>query len=1062
MGGDNHQMVGYGYQYYTYPATGNTYFGYIVHYGWRENNTINPDGHNSNVWINSSWLGGYVALKINHTHNYVNIGGSYNEVQCSVCGHRKSNNQYSINNLSDYTVEITDVMGNPGNVHGIPMAINGRIVSRIGASAFEDESGLAYVIIPSTVTSIGQNAFANTGIWNNAANNNVVYADKWAVGYKGTPGSVLSFSATTVGIGDYAFQYRSTITTATIPASVEQIGEEAFGCCYNLSYLNIVPGKLKTIGKSAFLGCSGLFSILVPSSVETIGQFAFYGCTQLAGVTVPSSVTSIGAFAFAGCSGLVSIALPFVGANNAAGGTAAGLFGYIFGSYFYTGGTATNQYYSASGYATYYIPASLKTVTIFKTKKIPYGAFYNCSGLTGITLSVSVTTIDGNAFTNCMALKSLNIPDGVTSIASNAFTSCNNLAIAWEYSAAQLTMMTPFKTYWGDITIPDGAISIPANFFQNCARLTNVSIPNSVTGIGQHAFQNCSKLVNITIPSSVTTIGQDAFNGCSSLTSVTIPPGVVNIEQNTFYGCGSLTSVNLNNVKTIGTDAFADCTGLRNITIPSSVTSVHTYAFYGCHASLAMTWNTALMPPSGVKQYITEVNIPAGTTIAPNAFSSCGNLTSVSIPSSVTTIGAGAFSGCSKLASLTLPFIGNTKGGLTNTNLGYIFGGSNSTVSASLKSVEITGDADIGNNAFQGCGNIRYVYIQHWETEKVGNYAFQGCGSLQEIYFPWRSSISEIGNYAFDGCISLSQISLPEALTKIGDGAFRDCKSIYYVTIPASVTSLGSRAFQFCDNLTGVSLNCNISKIDDYTFDTCGQLTNISIPTGVASIGEGAFIRCANLSSVWFGYYGAQLQTIKDYAFDGCGALSSIPLTSCPGLKTIGMYAFWNCTSLTSITVPTSVTTINGGAFLNCSSLTIYAEAASKPAGWDAAWNPDNRPVVWGGSPPVNPASASLRENFTAAGTYTVYFTPSESGTYKLCFSDINACQPNTISIAGVKSGSCSLKETLTAHQTYAVTFTATPCSTSKPGQFKIDKDCAPCVPCNPCAPNPCKPCNPC
>ena len=163
----------------------------------------------------------------------------------------------------------------------------------------------------------------------------------------------------------------------------------------------------------------------------------------------------------------------------------------------------------------------------------------------------SVTSIGDLAFYDCTGLTSVSIPNSVMSIGGGVFYGCSGLI---------------------SVTIPNSVTSIGNGAFQDCSGLTSVTIPNSVTSIGDYVFSGCSGLASVTIPNSVTCIGKRAFSSCSGLTSVTIPNSVTNIGERAFYGCKGLTSVTIpNSVTSIGYDAFLFCRSIETLYFDSSV-----------------------------------------------------------------------------------------------------------------------------------------------------------------------------------------------------------------------------------------------------------------------------------------------------------------------------------------------------------------------------------------------------------------------------------------------------------------------------------------------------------
>ena len=237
-------------------------------------------------------------------------------------------------------------------------------------------------------------------------------------------------------------------------------------------------------------------------------------------------------------------------------------------------------------------------------------AFWNCDGLTSITIPNSVTAIGDEAFAYCSGLTSIIVKSG-----NNIYDSRDNCNAIIETASNMLI-----------------------------AGCSATVIPNSVTAIGSTAFLGCSGLTSVTIPNSVKVIGVGAFSGCSGLSSVTIPKGVTTIGAYAFANC-NITSINVENGNNIY-DSRDNCnaiietasnkliSGCSATVIPNSVTTIGDYAFYFCKG-------------------LTSINIPNGVTaICGSAFGYCYNLTTVIIPSSVTAIGNYAFYNCNNLTDL--------------------------------------------------------------------------------------------------------------------------------------------------------------------------------------------------------------------------------------------------------------------------------------------------------------------------------------------------------------------------------------------------------------------------
>ena len=713
-------------------------------------------------------------------------------------------------------------------------------------------------------------------------------------GCSGLTGVTIPESVTV--IGSSAFAGCVALEEITIPETVVSIGEYAFNGCVLLGDITI-PSNVKSIGAYAFAGCTGVTNLTIADGVEVIGDYAFVNISNVTAVSVPNSVTLIGKGAFSGWASLAEISLPFIGASASesySSSNTKAVLGYIFGDVSYTGSYSASQYYYSTSYTTYYIPSSLKKVSI-SGDNVPYGAFSGCNGITTIKLSENLTSIAGRAFYNATLLSEITIPEGVESVGDYAF--------------------------------------------YNCSSIKTIKIPDSVTYIGSGALSGCEMLESLTVPfagSSATStsssnhlgviFGSSSYSSNSgniptSLKTIVVT-GDYNIRDYAFYGFSNVESITLSGeaISTIGQYAFYGCSKMTSITIPDTVTAIHSYAFYNCAA-------------------LQSIELPDSlTSIANYAFGGCASLVSVDVPDSVTSIGLAAFYGCSELQSIELPFVGasvNSESASSTTVFGYIFGttsvsGSTYTkqyfssssysgcyIPSKLKNVTITG-GKVLYGAFYNCMNIESITIGDG-VSSLGTKAFYGCTGLADIVL--GNGIVTIGDDTFSSCSGLKHIKLGNRVTKIGERAFSGCTLLETVSIPESIESIASTAFEGCDSLVyttseGVSYLGNdvnpcvvLVKVDDKTLET------FTVGSYVRLILEGAFKDCTALYSLTIS---EGVTAIGDNAFAGCTSLGEVVIPD--SVVRIGVNAFNGC-GLTDVTIGKGVTYIGADAFSNCESL---------------------------------------------------------------------------------------------------------------------------------------------
>ena len=761
-------------------------------------------------------------------------------------------------------------------------------------------SSIKRVVIESGVTSIGDNAFQectslSTITIPNSVDDVSASALTETAWYDNQPDGL-------VYAGKVAYKYKGTApegTEITIKEGTLSITASAFWDCSGISKITI-PASVSKVGEWAFYGCSGLTAINVPSGVTSIERYSFYGCTALTTIAIPESVTTIGVAAFSGCSGLTTMTIP-------------------------DGVTAVRN-----------------------------STFMGCTNLTSVSIPSSVTSLGNNCFRGCSSLASVTIPSGVTGMEGGVFRGCSSLTSVIIPNSVTYMGAYTFQdcTELTSVTLSSNLTSLDNSTFQGCISLSAITIPENVNYIGASVFSGCSSLTSIVIPSSVNTIGTSLLSGCSSLMSIVVDEG------NTFYDsrnhcnaiiatssneliCGCNTTTIPEGVSAIRRNAFYGLDSLKTITIPQSVTSIDDYSFtdcYGlanisvdeanpkydsrdnCNAVIETATNrlivssTNMMLPSGISSYnqnalrnCVTLRLPDDMkTVSSYTFNYCDKLVTLIVPSGVTKIEEGAFNGCSSLKTLIF------EDGTDDLNLGVAYPSYYSKpqwfAMSPLDSVYIGRE-------------LKYVFSVSGGTFSYS--PFREKETLRTVVF--GNDVTTIPNALFNGCVNLNSTVVPERMDSIGFSAFYGCENLTSFNFPQGIKTIGSSAFYQCKNLESVNIPASVTAICEQAFYGCEKLSSLVIPGSVAQIDRGAFGMCTNLSDLVF-QDGSSPLTIREESY--FSAFSQCPISSVYlGRNIINNSYNYIYSSLGSITTPfdltisKSVTELSGGTFANCTKI---------------------------------------------------------------------------------------------------------------------------------------------
>lgn len=840
-------------------------------------------------------------------------------------------------------------------------------VTSIGEWAFHG-SGLTSIIIPNRVTSIGNNAFNSLGLtsatfestngWTveqgtavdvTVPSQNATYltsalvdsswtrdssatskylnfsydfstkeatlysVDSTVVGayvpeltaYNGT-----NYTVTTIG-EKYSSVVSKTLQEITIPETVTSIRQKAFYQNSSLKKVTFASGiNLTEIPELVFGYCTSLTDIVIPSSVTSIGKGAFYYCTSLTEFTIPSSVKSIGQSAFYG-SGLTSITIP----NSV----------------------------TSIGSAAFYKCENLNSVTIGTgLKYIPESCFRN-TALTSVTIPSNVIGIDilafeGSKLTSAtFANTSSWYYNGASISVTNTSTNATNLktdrtTYPWErVFAASVNLDFTFSNYNSSTktcsvaasgTSISGNIRIPGLVRYN-------SVIYKVTDIVAQGFKDCSNVTGLYIPWTIKSIGNYAFSG-TSLETIEVALGnstyksvgtsgtetnsIIEKSTNTLVlGCKN-TTIDTSVIK-IGYGAFRGQL-VENITIPENVKIIDEWAFYQTKQLDYVNVLGAVEIKYGAfaESAIQSISLPSTlVVIEERAFMNGSNKqssNSITIPANIANIGANAFTE-SNFNRVTYEGTGSWKAGsynvtmdtdnllLThnseewvisyysyNSTLTFTFN-TDGTASVKAKSTSISGQIVIPNKV--------YYLTSAYTVTKIDVEGFKDCANVTSVIIP--STITELGVRSFQSC-KMSSLTLIEGLKIINDDALKatNIESLY---IPSTVTSIITA---FVDNPQLSKMEVDGANTTYYSSGNCIiEKSNMKVVGG-----------CYN-SQIPYG-----VKIIGAWAFSGKHTLTSITL---PSTVTRIEKAAFGWSALTSITIPANVTFIQGQVFAGCTQL---------------------------------------------------------------------------------------------------------------------------------------------
>ena len=638
-------------------------------------------------------------------------------------------------------------------------------VESIEKFAFRHGKKLVEVVLPEGLKQINASAFYNL---ENLEKINIpegVYVIR-RFAFSGCRELNIALPASLKSIGMGAFRR---VNSVSVAGKNPYFKTDAHGALFNASGTTLlfvpksvreyeVPEGVTWLQYGCCSGNTKLERIKLASTVKRISAFSFYNCISLTELTLPAAADRIGDSILSGCTGLKKLTIPphlKAAAEKGRWNVPKGCKIIISAA----GSSVRRTSDSTSSAVSRSTSSSNGSKTVGDFELSADGTVLKkClnRNIENAVIPSGVVEIGRYAFHQCRNLKSVVIPHGVTAIRYSAFVHCYNLeSVTLPESLTIIDNSAFYGTRKLKLVLPAGVKYIGSGAFYDVAEIKlapgrhNLKIDSKgvlMSRDGTKLYRALQPLKNYTVPAGVQIINGHAFYGQRDLRSVTLPSSVIEIGSGAFCICRNLTRLNIpDNVTEIGDFAFSGCSKL-SLTIPASVRKIGNGAFRSVrevrldpgnrayrrdsYGAIVSSDNTKLLHvPENIRSYV----IPTGvSTIRQSVFSGNKNLTSVTIPSTVTHISQFAFSDCTSL-KLTIP--------------------------ASVKSINY--------KAFSG---VRSVKLDPANT----NYKYDPQGML----------LSHNGTRLLYVNADVTTLRIPEGVKNIEYGLFRDCRKLRTLYLP--------------------------------------------------------------------------------------------------------------------------------------------------------------------------------------------------------------------------------------------------------------------------------------